>query len=476
ANVLLSGNNVLFDDVSTSKVGTTGSFKLEPKSTDNSFSAATTLRNLDISTVSAFTVGKAGNTSALTISSALTAAAPMTFHGAAVTIGGALTATNNTINLHATGAVTQTAAITASNLGLHGTGTFTLNNTGNNVSTLAGGESSTRLGSLSFTDASGGLTIGTVGTKSGIYASGTVLVETLAGDLTIAQNISTTNTTSSAIIANAGKSAAIGWLTGGDIKISGSPAINMGTGGIAKLFSGFDLNSTGLTTLVGGESNVRVNADETTTTFAPVLAANKLHAIYRTATGTGDLTIVSSGGDVEGSTWIFDNGIITTISSPVNIRDSVIQQKLLLGDVAIEANKVTFSANIVNSTANDFKVLSKTHIVNTIATSITSGGGDVLLASNVDNAIDFDSTINGYIQLRNGITINSNGGNITFGGGNNQGSDYSFGSSVEDFTEGIRMDAIIALNSAGGNITLRGKSYARAVPTGYGAAGIGFYF
>jgi hypothetical protein len=402
----------------------------------------------------------------------------MTFHGGAFTIGGAITATNNTINIHATGAVTQTQPIVASNLGLHGTGSFTLNNTSNNVGTLAGGESTTRLGLLSFTDVSGGLTIGTVGTKSGIYSSGTLLLETLAGDLTIAQNISTTNTTANAITVNAGKSAAIGSLTGGDIKISGSPtpALSMGTGGIAKLYSGFELNSTGLTTLVGGESNVRVSADETTTVFAPVLAANTAHAIYRTAMGTGDLTIVSSGGDIEGSTWVYDNGIFTTISSPVKIDASIIQSKLALNDVAIEANKVTFSANIVNSTANAFKVLSKTHIVNTIATTISSNGGDVLLASNVDDTNDFESTTNGYIQFRGGLTINTQGGDITLGGGNNQGSDYALGSSAEDFTEGIRIDQVANFNSGGGNIALRGKSYGRAVRYEWGASGLGFYF
>jgi hypothetical protein len=478
ANVLLSGNNVLFDGLRTTKAGTTGSFNIEPRSADNSFSAATTIRNLDISTVSAFTAGKAGNTAALTVSSALTAAAPMTFHGGAFTIGGAITATNNTINIHATGAVTQTQPIVASNLGLHGTGSFTLNNTSNNVGTLAGGESTTRLGSLSFTDVSGGLTIGTVGTKSGIYSIGTVSVETLAGDLTIAQNISTTNTTANAITVNAGKSAAIGSLTGGDIKISGSPtpALSMGTSGIAKLFSGFELNSTGLTTLVGGESNVRVSADETTTVFAPVLAANTAHAIYRTAMGTGDLTIVSSGGDIEGSTWVYDNGIFTTISSPVKIDASIIQSKLALNDVAIEANKVTFSANIVNSTANAFKVLSKTHIVNTIATTISSNGGDVLLASNVDDTNDFESTTNGYIQFRGGLTINTQGGDITLGGGNNQGSDYALGSSAEDFTEGIRIDQVANFNSGGGNIVMKGKSYGRSVRWEWGASGLGFYF
>ncbi|MFN5090611.1 MAG: hypothetical protein ACK5F6_11470, partial [Bacteroidota bacterium] len=236
------------------------------------------------------------------------------------------------------------------------------------------------------------------------------------------------------------------------------------------------MNSTVLTTLVGGETNVRVNADETTTVFTPVLATNTAHAIYRTAMGTGDLTIVSSGGDAENSTWVYDNGIFTTISSPVKIDASIIQGKLALNDVAIEANKVTFSANIINPTANNFKVLAKSHIVNTIATTISSIGGDVLLASNVDDATDFESTTNGYIQFRGGLTINTQGGDITLGGGNNQGSDYALGSSVEAFTEGVRVDVIANLNSGGGNIAIKGKSYAMSVPYGFGASGLGFYF
>jgi len=476
ANVLFSGSNVLFDGVRTTKVGTTGTFTLEPRTADNSFSASTIIRNIDISTVSAFTAGKAGNSAALTLSSALTISAPMTFHGGAFNIGGALTATNNTINIYATGAVTQTAAISANNLGLHGTGTFTLNNASNNVVTLAGGEIATRLGSLSFTDASGGLTIETVGTKNGIYTSGTLLVETLNGDLTIAQNISTTNTTSNAIILNAGKSAAIGSLTGGNVKITGSPLVTMGTGGITKIFSGIEDQSTGLSQLIGNPANVRNSGDETTTIYVPVLETNKTYAIYRTARGRGDLTIVSSGGDAEGTTWIYENETIFTISSPVTIRDSVVQRKLLLGDVAIEANKVTFSANINNQTVNAFKVLSKTHINNTQATIISSRGGDVLLASNVDNATDFDSTNNGYIQFRGGLTINTQGGDITLGGGNNQGSDYALGSSAEDFTEGVRIDLVANFNSGGGNIAIRGKSFARSVPLDWGASGLGILF
>ena len=70
-----------------------------------------------------------------------------------VTTGGNLT-------VESLGAVTQTAAITANGLGLKGTGNFTLTNASNNVTTIAGGDNSTRLGSLRFTDATGGLTVG----------------------------------------------------------------------------------------------------------------------------------------------------------------------------------------------------------------------------------------------------------------------------------------------------------------------------
>jgi len=99
-----------------------------------------------------------------------------------------------------------------------------------------------------------------------------------------------------------------------------------------------------------------------------------------------------------------------------------------------------------------------------------------LLASNVDNATDFDSTTNGYIQFRGGLTINTQGGDITLGGGNNQGSQYALGSSDVDYTEGVRIDRVANFNSGGGNIAIKGKSYARSVFSTWGASGLGFYF
>ncbi|MFO0468897.1 MAG: beta strand repeat-containing protein, partial [Bacteroidota bacterium] len=415
------------------------------------------------------------NSSNVTMSTATSIAGPISIYGGALSINAALTATNNTINLHATGAVTQTAALSATSLGLHGTGTFTLNNTSNNVATIAAGESGTRLGSLSFTDVSGGLTIGTVGTKSGIFASGTVLVETLTGDINIEKDISTTNTTATAVTVIAGKSSPVGSIAGGDIKLIGSPNITMGTGGLVRLFSGYESNSPGLNALVGNLINVRNNLISSSTMTPGLVNGNK-YAIYRLGKGLGDLTIVSSGGDPEGSTWTFDNGVISTQSLNAKLLNTTLQSKFISGDVTIEAQKVTFNANVTNTTNKAFKILAKTHIIDTstsVVTTISTQGGDVLFATNVDDLTDSDSSVNGYVRFINGINITTNGGDIVMGGGNNGGTGYATGGSESDKHTGIRMDGAIVLNSGGGHIQLKGKSY--DINTSSTSFGVGFW-
>lgn len=422
-------------------------------------------------------LGKSGNTAQISFDGTnITAGGPVNIYGNNIVMSAALTANGSDVSLYANTAVTQVLPIIAAGLSLNGTGTFTLTNTSNNFTTLAGGATSSLLGATQIVDASGGLTIGTVGSNTGLKGSSTLRVETLAGDLTLAGSISTTSTSTDALILTSGKNTAIGVATGGDIIVSGSPTITMGTGAIAKLFSGNDATSTGLNTLVGGTANARYNYDETSTTFNPTLSANNKYAIYRTAVGYGDLTIVASGGDAEGTTWNYVNGVIKTLSGSANVLNTVVQTKLNTANLSIEANKIIFSANVTGTTSNSLSLLAKTHIVNTNATTITTQGGNVLFATNVDDATDGETIINGYTQLRYGITINTNGGDITFGGGNSSGSDYALGSSDEAYTEGIRFDGVIALNSNGGNIALRGKSYARSVQWGYGASGVGFYF
>jgi autotransporter-associated beta strand protein len=249
-------------------INTSGAIVLE--SVANSFEAAPTLTGLTISgNPSSVRIGKTTNTANITLGSALTAAGPIEVHGGTIAVNAALTATDSNINLTASTAATQTAAITANGLALNGAGNFTLQNAANNVGTIAGGDASNRLGNVAYRDADA-LVIGSVN-PTGIFSSGNVLIETENGDITLSQNINTTSTSSDAIIVNAGKDADIGTATGGDIKISGTPTptitITMGTGGIAKLFSGSETESTGLSTLAGGSTNIRFGVDETTSDF-----------------------------------------------------------------------------------------------------------------------------------------------------------------------------------------------------------------
>jgi hypothetical protein len=287
---LNSSSNLVFD--------TTGQVIIQPSATSFT-SPLNTSRVTFGSGITDLTIGKVGNTEAITIGSPVAVSGPVSLFGGALAINSALTATNNTINLNASSSVTQSAALTANNLSLNGTGSFTLNNTANNITTIAGGTSAMKLGSVSFTDASGGLNIGTVGANSGLIATGTILAESLIGDVTLAQNITTDNTTSNAVVVNAGKSSAIGTTTGGNILISGTPTITMGTGGIAKLYSGSEAASTGLTTLVGGLAKTRFSADEGTTTFSPVLAAGNSYAIYRSTVPASPTNLVATAGNAQ---------------------------------------------------------------------------------------------------------------------------------------------------------------------------------
>ncbi|GIR79904.1 MAG: hypothetical protein CM15mP81_14140 [Alphaproteobacteria bacterium] len=98
------------------------------------------------------------------------------------------------------------------------------------------------------------MVVGSVGSNSGIFTSGTISISTLTGDLSVSQNINTQNTSTSALILNAGQSTAAGVSTGGNINFSGGASITLGTNGRASLYSGSISGSTGLTAIVGSGS------------------------------------------------------------------------------------------------------------------------------------------------------------------------------------------------------------------------------
>ncbi|MEZ5723773.1 MAG: YDG domain-containing protein [Paracoccaceae bacterium] len=223
------------------------------------------------------------NSSNVTFTDSATLTGPISIHGGNIALNNAVTATGDTISVTSDGTVTQTAALTASGLSLNGTGAFTLTHAGNAIGTIAAGTPSVRVGRLAFVN-SGALDIGAVGATRGISASGDVKIETLSGNLNIAQSVTTTSTTANAVLLNAGRAAAAGTATGGNITVADGATVTAGGGGSVRLLSGSVTGSTGLTGLIGtGSGRFRYNSDETVTNYTTALPAGEPGAIYREA-------------------------------------------------------------------------------------------------------------------------------------------------------------------------------------------------
>ncbi len=144
---------------------------------------------------------------------------------------------------------------------------------------------------------------------------------------------------------------------------------------------------------------------------------------------------------------------------------------------------ITVNADLTSTNLNSaIKVLATGYIANTTGLrTITTNGGAVLFASDTDGN-DF-----GTIRFANGLTIDTRlgltgsksgvttgGGAITLAGGNVSGTGYAAGTSAT-WAEGIRVDYGLTMYSGGGDIALRGKGLASAVPNGNGSWGVGFW-
>ncbi|MDP4579775.1 MAG: T9SS type B sorting domain-containing protein [Saprospiraceae bacterium] len=283
SNVTIEGNVISTPGAVT--IDCIGSLTVRPNS---SFTSAFTwpMTNVTVpGAITGLTLGRASNTANITVAANQSIAGPISIYGGKININGALTATNSNLNFHALDSVIQTAPIKASGLGLHGPGHFSLSHASNNVSTIAGGDNTTRLGSLIYVDTIGGLEIGSVN-PTGIYATGPILIETLDGNIDLKEPVSSNSNIDSltgykgAIVLNAGKNININTPTGGGINVSANGAVSA-PNGIVKLFGGNADDSDGLNALVGGVGRTRLYVDETTTTYSPVLTSKGIFALYR---------------------------------------------------------------------------------------------------------------------------------------------------------------------------------------------------
>ena len=356
--------------------------------------------------------------------------------------------------------------ITADGLQLLGAGNFTFSNTNNQINTLAAGLSSSPLGNISLKN-NKALSIGSV-IESGINTTGTIEIETYDSDITISENIITTSNDSNAIQIFADVNEASGSEGEGNIIVSGTPSVSVGSSGVGKLYSGKETSSTGLTTLVGGNSNTRKGVDATTTTFNPSLSVGSVYALYRNnsdisesiiatisdRTYSGSAITVSPTVTLNGSSLTEGNDFSTSFTNNTNAGTASLTitgigsysgTKTVSFTIAAADISNAYISSIVDQTYTGAALTPTPTITFNSSTSITSGlvllldatsytSGNVWedRSSNGNDATIYNSPTNG------GDSFNLNGTNQYF--------DVTDG--FDDFSNGITVLAFVNFGSA----------------------------
>lgn len=251
--------------------------------TGSSFTAAQTLGFITATNSQNLVIGAQGNTSTITANQSISAGGHVTIYGSTIALNASLTATNSNIYLYGSNSVIQTAALVSDGLALVGPATFNLSNASNNVRVIAGGSAGSQLGGVTFVDSTGGLIIGQVSSLTGLYSSSVISVTTVGGDLTASQIVRSSLTSGDSVVLYADKPAAVGTAGNGNLILSGSGSVTVEAGARALLYSGSQVNSTGLIALVGGVANSRSSVDATTAlnTISPALGGSGSYALFR---------------------------------------------------------------------------------------------------------------------------------------------------------------------------------------------------
>jgi hypothetical protein len=132
------------------------------------------------------------------------------------------------------------------------------------------------------------------------------------------------------------------------------------------------------------------------------------------------------------------------------------------GPITAYGNSIQLQSDLTTTDANAaVKLLAKHTIYSTATNPTITTGTSTITGGNVLFATDTDGNGQGMIEFSNGLNISSHGGDITFGGGDINGSSYTRGYSFRP--EGVRIDDSFSLVSDGGDISIRGKSYSGSV-------------
>jgi filamentous hemagglutinin family protein len=207
--------------------------------------------------------------------------------------------------------------------------------------------------------------------------------------------------------------------------------------------------------------------------------------------GAGALSFSSSGATSAKDFALTDNWDFGTGHSSVVIGKPTENKTITLsapitaaGPITVYGGNLWLKDNLTSTQAGaSIRLISSNRIYgDTIAKTISTNGGDVVLAA------DSDGSGVGNIDIYTGLTIDTRtivsgstkstaltgGGHVTLGGGNATGSGYASGEN-NSAAAGIRIDNGFTIRSGGGNISLRGRSWAGAVSDGYGAWGVGVW-
>jgi fibronectin-binding autotransporter adhesin len=391
-----------------------------------------------------------------------------------------------TNDLLVSAAITQTNAATITKTGA---GKMTFSGVNNHTGTMTISAGVFQVGNESTTGSiSGGSVVNNASilfNRSDDYSisniiSGTGTIEKLgAGILTLSgANTYTGLSTVTQGVLKLGSTTALGTSAGSTLITTGA-AIDL-NGQAFSTLEPLTVNGTGLSS--GG---ALFNSSSTAASFpGPITLASA--SLVKCSTGNITLSGAINGAfdlSVEALTAAYtQSGIVGATTPPTSYSintgsgaTTISANTTVAGPLTVDAGQISMNSTIASSLSNAALTFrSQKFITHTGSTglTLTTQGGNILVSANVDDASDNDALVNGYILFSYGLTINSNGGNITLGGGDALASGYALGTNVYPY-EGLRVDGTINVSSGAGNIIMRGKSY--AVSTTSASWGLGFW-
>ncbi len=411
----------------------TGTGKLSIVPVTNNFSGSFNYNSFTISnTLSGLHIGTASNTADITISNEIRVAGDIDIYGGHISLNNNLVSTTSTgtINLQAATAITQTASITTNILTLTGSGDTNLSLIDNSINYLHTGTLSHTHGNLTLINLKA-LVLGSGGNS--IQSNGTIDIGTLSGNLTISEDLITSNSLANAIKLYADKNEAAGSEGQGNIIISGTPNISVGSGGRASLYSGKDSSSTGLSNSLINNSFIRTNVDSSTTSFTPALSAAGNFALYRlieevTLTPTANQSKTYGLSDPVISYTTSPNiGIIGVLSRTVG--ENVGSYSITLGTVSSSLYSLTF-------VQRDFEISPLSVLVTpTSSQSKTYGDTDPSLTFSSSPAVGSTLSNTASISFTGALnrTLGENVGTYSITLGTLTNTNYSITYNAEDF-------------------------------------------